>query len=163
MSAPVRTEPLRLSLVRPGEDGRRPARPSGDDRLHLAPSPPLAAFAGAAADGGLGLEDAARLAIERALALCDAGIFPFDVESARRRLQRSARSARAQHVLSAAQADYVRSLIAARPRPAADTSSGVTLVLPDRLLTRARSEIDGDCAARYRGAGDGRLGGCGNS
>lgn len=140
MSADARTSAPHLSLVRASPDSeRRP--PSGRERLRLPPSARLTAFVSAAAEAGLDPSEAVRLGLERALALADAGVFPFDVEVARRRLRQAAREAHASRPLTPTQAAYVRTLSSARPRPTADGSGGLVVDLPDRVLTRARDDV----------------------
>lgn len=139
MSVDTRTPAPHLSLVRTPPNGSH-RRPSGE-RLRLPPSPRLTAFVAAAAEAGLGPSEATRLALERALALADAGVFPFDVEVARRRLRRAAKEAHPCRPLTPAQAAYMRTLSPARPRPPINVSAGLVVELPDRVLTRSRDTV----------------------
>ncbi len=132
---PEARDGARLRLVRSGAaDGTT----SASERLHLPPSRRLEEFVHAAAEAGLEPADAVRLALERALALADAAILPLDVEAARSRLSEAAARARAGRPLTAAQSAYVRSLSAKRARPTPEIGDGLVVVLPDRVLTRAR-------------------------
>lgn len=114
------------------------------EQLRLAPSPRLSSFLAAAARLGLDAPLAVRLALERALALCDAHALCIDVERARATLNSAAASARAEQGLSASQARYVRSLLDQSPRVVPDVEQGLVVVVADDVLTRARDRVPQD-------------------
>jgi hypothetical protein len=135
MSGTFRTTERHLRLLSTG------AEVAGEERLILPPSPRLTEFLEAAAQAGLEAAEAVCLALERALSLSDAAAFGLDAEDARRRLWQAARGAQARRALTPSQSAYIRRLQGAKPLPAADTSDGLVVALPDRVLTRVRDEI----------------------
>jgi hypothetical protein len=135
MSGSTRIPPAHLRLVRTGF-GR-----AAEERLFLRPSTRLDRFAAASAALGLDPEEAVRLALEHALALEDAAALGFDVDGARRRLNRAAEGAQAKRPLGDVEAARVRRLGVALPRSAPPFAEGLSVSLPERLLTRARDSL----------------------
>jgi hypothetical protein len=114
---------------------------SGAELLCLSPSRRLTRFLDAAAHAGLDAPLAVRLALERAVVLRDGRDLRLDVERVRRTLGREARRARATRQLSARQADYVRVLYRERPRQSQPVAGGLSVAIPDELLTQVRDTI----------------------
>jgi hypothetical protein len=135
MSGNTRIPSTHLRLVRAGSGG------AVEEKLLLEPSARLDRFAAASAALGLDTEEAVRLALEHALALEDAAALGLDVDGARRRLNRAAEGAQAQRPLGDEEAARVRRLGAAVPRPAQALPDGLTVSLPEGLLTRARDSL----------------------
>jgi hypothetical protein len=111
------------------------------EALLLPGSPSLQEFVAAAAEAGLGAEEALRLGIERALLLYDLGELGIDRDLARRRLRESAALARAEIELTADLAAWVRRLSMARAVPVTSVQAGASVNLPDRLLARAGEKL----------------------
>jgi hypothetical protein len=126
-----------LTLVHSARD-RRDLR----EQVVLPPSKALTEFVVAAAARGVDAADAVRLGIERALALADAELFSLDAQTAASFLRVAASAARPHRQLAPRQAAYVRRLGSSKAVPAADTSAGLKVSIPERVLTRARSNVD---------------------
>lgn len=136
---PARGEPAgHLSLVPPTTETRKSRT---KPKLAIPPSRRLDAFAARSAEAGLTTAAAARLAIERALALADAPLFDLDAATARVLLRRAAARARPQQPLAAATAAYVRTLTATRATTPDDVARGLTVDVPDRLACRLHAGI----------------------
>lgn len=97
-------------------------------------------FVRAAADHGLEVEQAVRLAVEHELVLGDADELGVTREMARHVLTTAATAARPQRPLSARQAAYVRGLSLVRPRRSTELLEA-SVALPCRLLTRTAGRI----------------------
>lgn len=108
-------------------------RPEG---IHLPPSPQLDRLIATAAARGLGAPETVRLCLERFFALRDARALGLDPDSARRLLCRQARAPTPRRQLTRREAARVRALALAKPAVPADTIDGLTVPVPDRLLTR---------------------------
>lgn len=114
---------------------------AADERLRFAPSAQLSEFARAAAQVGLDVPLAARLALERALVLLDAQALALDVQRARATLSRAAGRARATLPLSAHQSDYVRELYDETPLTRTRVEHGLAVSVPQDVLARARDTV----------------------
>jgi hypothetical protein len=130
MSVPTRTP---LQLLSGGGD---PA-----EVLRLEPSARLQSFLDAAAARGLAAKDALRLGLERALCLRDGARFAADVETARRILEEAAAQARPTRGLPAGQAAYLRALAARRPTLAPRVAGGISVEVPEKILSRVEDTI----------------------
>lgn len=135
MAGQTRTRDSNLRLV--SNSSREPL----PERLLIPPSDRLSRFAAAAANRGIDLEEAIRLAVERALALADGRAFGLDAEGTRRRLRRASAKVSARRPLSASESARVRRLNRALAVPPADVSEGAAVALPERLLTRGRGVL----------------------
>lgn len=135
MSGRTRTATSHLRLVRSGPASFE------QERILLPPSLRLERFAAASAAAGLDTEEAVVLALEYALALEDAAAFGLDADTARRRLNRTATSVRAERPLGAREAAYVRRLGAREPRPLPSLTDGLAVLAPERVLTRVRGSV----------------------
>jgi len=139
MSDPARTAPphLRLHVNEPG------SWPGG--RHRLAPTPVLKAFLTTAATAGIGSTQAVELAVERALALLDGQSLGLDVERVRSTLNQAACGARVTGALGPQAAGHLWALSGQTRAVAAFGEDGLTVELPERLLTRLRPGILPDC------------------
>jgi hypothetical protein len=139
MSDPARTTlpHLRLHVSDPGP------WPSG--RHQLASTPALQAFLATAATAGVGTRQAVELAVERGLVLLDGQGLGLDVERVRSTLNRAARGARVTGALGAKAAGHLWALSGERRAVDAPRNDGLTVELPERLLTRLRPGILPDC------------------
>jgi hypothetical protein len=139
MSDPARTATphLRLHVTEPGP------WPSGWHRL--ASTPALQAFLATAATAGIGTGQAVELAVERGLVLLDGQGLGLDVERIRSTLNRAARGARVTGGLGAKAAGHLWALSGEHRAVGVPSEDGLTLELPERLLTRLRPGILPDC------------------
>ncbi|HTU78092.1 MAG TPA: hypothetical protein VMF09_04965 [Solirubrobacteraceae bacterium] len=111
------------------------------EQICIPPSGRLTRFLDAAAQAGLDAPLAVQLALERAVVLKDGRDLRLDVERIRRTLGREARRARAARQLSGRQATYVRMLYREKPRQPCPAAGGLSVVIPDELLTQIRDTI----------------------
>jgi hypothetical protein len=137
MSDPARTAHLRLHVTEPGP------WPSG--RHRLAQTPALQAFLATAATAGIGTRQAVELAVERGLVLLDGQGLGLDVERVRSTLNCAARSARVCRALGEKAAGHLWALSGETHAVSALSDDGLTVELPERLLTRLRPGILPDC------------------
>jgi hypothetical protein len=121
---------------------RRSASATTHAELEVASHPKLKGFAVAADRAGMSVTDAVRLAIERDLVLTDASHFGLDAGGARYLLTKAARRTRPLNTLSAASAEYARSLrLRPRRRKLQQVHPSTRVAIPARLLTRAEGKI----------------------
>lgn len=138
-SASTHTSGPRLSVL-----VALPEQRVAEEALHLRAGPEVDRFAEAAASAGLSVAEAARMSVERALALGDGARICGDAEVARRKLCRAAANARPDRELGAAEAERVRRLAVARPVRAEGAATRLIVPLPPRLLGRLGT-LDPSC------------------
>jgi hypothetical protein len=130
-----------MELISPDSCSRHPDRYESDEVLLLESSESLQRFVEAAAQVGLGVEEAVRMGVERGLVLSDLCEMGIDVDFGRRRLRAAAMRARPSHELTADLAQRVRRLSMARPIAVPSTDEGLAVRLPDGLLVRAAAGL----------------------
>jgi hypothetical protein len=130
-----------MELIKEDRPSLHSDRYEPDEVLLLDSSESLQRFVGAAAQVGIGAEDAVRMGVERGLVLSDLCEVGVDIDLGRRRLRAAAMRARPCHELTADLAQWVRRLSMARPIPVPSIDEGLAVHLPDGLLVRAAAGL----------------------
>lgn len=133
VNASARTSAPHLHVVTGGA--------GGVEVLRLPRTKQLEDFLVAAAVHGLTPSRAARLAIERALALRDSQIFKLDVESARIQLNRASRATASSGSVEADDHENVRLLRAPGSVSSGFKGENLLVDLPEHLLSRAAGSV----------------------